>query len=342
MIERMAAAARAELPEDRRARKRQIANGVEHLVAHEFVAEAQALRIDDAGVRNGDRILERCAQRESRLPQPLDVGEEAESARARQFAAEGRRIEPQRLALMADGGVVEVDLDVEGQAALAGRQFGECAAPLHAHGLENFDMPALRRQHGQTRLVDRGDEGGRRAVENRRFRPVDLHQSIVDAQTGQSRHGVFDGRNRIAAAEPYRRAEFGRDDARPEGGRDRLGGEIGAHEDDARIGFRRMQRDTRGLGGMDAKAVERNGRGKSGLQLPGVSAIGLRFQAFGGFDTGHPASSPSELQRNWPNALELRASTLKKAEHVPPDGPETIRAGRMSQITDCERMLKGR
>jgi len=61
-------------------------------VAHELVGVAQSLGIEDGVAIDGDRILERGAQRVACLPQLLDVADEAESAGAGDLAAECRRI----------------------------------------------------------------------------------------------------------------------------------------------------------------------------------------------------------------------------------------------------------
>lgn len=206
---------------------------------------------------------------------------------------------------MADGGMVEVDLDVERQAVafirspllrtsqeIRRRKFREGGAALDAHGLEDFDGAALGRLRDDAGLVDRRDEGRRGAVEHRNFRPVHLDQGVVDAQARQRRHGVFDGRDRVAAPKANGRAEFGRNDARPERRGDRLGRQIAAQQEDARIGFRRVQQDARRLAGMDADALERDGGGKSSLQVPArvgdAGAARGGHGAFCSFETGHP------------------------------------------------------
>src|SRR6185437_13743997 len=68
--------------DDRSARERQIADRVERLVAHELISVAQPFRIEDRVAVDGDRILQRRAEREALLPQRLDVAEETEGAGA--------------------------------------------------------------------------------------------------------------------------------------------------------------------------------------------------------------------------------------------------------------------
>ena len=60
--------------------------------------------------------------------QALDVGQEAEGARAGQFAAERGGVEIENLALAADHLAVEIDFDFEAEALVGGAQLGEGAA----------------------------------------------------------------------------------------------------------------------------------------------------------------------------------------------------------------------
>ena len=87
-VQPMAAATGTEGAEDGRAGKRQVADRVERLVAHELVGIAKAFAVDDAVVADGDGVLERGAERETGSPQPLHVLHEAEGAGAGKLAAE--------------------------------------------------------------------------------------------------------------------------------------------------------------------------------------------------------------------------------------------------------------
>ena len=77
---------------NRSAPERQIADRVERLVAHELVGVAQTFRIEDGVAIDGDRILERRAEREAGPPQSLHIADEPKSARASDVASESRRI----------------------------------------------------------------------------------------------------------------------------------------------------------------------------------------------------------------------------------------------------------
>ena len=63
MVELVAAAHRAVDAEQRRAGQRQIADGVERLVAGELVGEAQAFGIEQPLFVDDERVLERGAER---------------------------------------------------------------------------------------------------------------------------------------------------------------------------------------------------------------------------------------------------------------------------------------
>ena len=69
--------------------KRQVAHGIEHLVADELVLVAQAFHVDDAAVvADHHRIFERRAERIAGGPQAFDILHETEGAGAGNFAAE--------------------------------------------------------------------------------------------------------------------------------------------------------------------------------------------------------------------------------------------------------------
>jgi hypothetical protein len=67
---------------------REIAAQVEHLVAHELVGPAQALRVHHLLVVEHDRVVERAAAREASVPERVDLAQEPERARRRDVALE--------------------------------------------------------------------------------------------------------------------------------------------------------------------------------------------------------------------------------------------------------------
>src|SRR3984957_11028763 len=130
--------------DDRRARERQIADRIERLVAHELVGVAEPFRVEDGVAVDGDRILERGAQRIAGPPQSLDVADESEGSGAGDIAPESRRIKIEHPALAADRRRFEVDLDVEAEAAFGGHEFGEAALRVQPPRLANLGIGAER------------------------------------------------------------------------------------------------------------------------------------------------------------------------------------------------------
>src|SRR5690348_10748436 len=128
--------------DDRSTSERQIADRVERLVAHELVGVAQPFRIEDGVAVDGDRILQRGAEREALLPQRLDVAEEAEGAGAGDLAAECRRIKIEHPALAPDRRRFEVDLDVEPEAVLRRQELGKAAVVVHADRPDDPEVAA--------------------------------------------------------------------------------------------------------------------------------------------------------------------------------------------------------
>src|SRR6478672_5543376 len=71
--------------------EREITNGVQHLVADEFVCKAQAFRIEYAIFTHNERVFERGAECIARAPQLGDVAHKSKSTGARDLAAERLR-----------------------------------------------------------------------------------------------------------------------------------------------------------------------------------------------------------------------------------------------------------
>src|SRR5579883_2724017 len=205
----------SESADHRRAGQSQIADRIEQLVAHEFVAIAQTFGIDDAVAVKGDRIVERGAEGEAHFPEPLDIADKAECARPSDLVAEDARIEFDDFALAADGRRGKIDLDVEAEAAIGRTQFGISRAAFDADRLDDFQIAARRREARHPDLVDRGDERRGRTVEDRRFRPVNFNHRVVDAEPGQSRQEMLDRGDRGLAGIAEHRAELRLRDVRP-------------------------------------------------------------------------------------------------------------------------------
>src|SRR3546814_14293393 len=62
-----------EVADDRRADQVEVADRIEHLVAHEFVAEAQALGVEDLLAVHHDGVVQRAAAGEAHGAHLLDV-----------------------------------------------------------------------------------------------------------------------------------------------------------------------------------------------------------------------------------------------------------------------------
>src|SRR5690242_317383 len=198
-VQAVAAATRMEGAENGRARKGEVADRIERLVAHELVAITQAFAVDDAVVANGDGILQRGAEREASSPQPLHVLHEAERPSARELAAEGTGIYVDLDPLGADQGGVEVDLDIEVEAVM-GCKLAEGAILLDTDRLQYFQETARRFELGKADFVDRLDEARCAAVHDRHFAAIDLDQGVIDAETAQSGEQVLDRGDRGAVA----------------------------------------------------------------------------------------------------------------------------------------------
>ena len=87
----MAAAVHDQMPLNRMADQRQIADHIQNLVPHELVLEPQ--RIEHAGLAEDDRVLERAAERQAALAQHLDFLQEAERPRRRNLVDEHLLVE---------------------------------------------------------------------------------------------------------------------------------------------------------------------------------------------------------------------------------------------------------
>src|SRR5262245_57553403 len=88
VVELVATPNRAISAEDRHAGQRQIADGVERLVADELVRIAGAFRIQHTRIADHDRVFERGAERIAGAPELADIPHETERTRTRDVAPE--------------------------------------------------------------------------------------------------------------------------------------------------------------------------------------------------------------------------------------------------------------
>src|SRR6266850_3410609 len=78
-VQRMPGAVRDEMADDRMTDEREVADGVENLVADELVLEPQRV-VEHSRFAENDGVLERAAERQTVLAEHLDVLEECERA----------------------------------------------------------------------------------------------------------------------------------------------------------------------------------------------------------------------------------------------------------------------
>src|SRR5262245_42488510 len=86
VVELMPAPHRVVSAEQGSTRERQVAHGVQYLVANEFVRETRTLRVENAVVADYEGIFERRAECVARVPQARHIAQEAEGARTRNVA----------------------------------------------------------------------------------------------------------------------------------------------------------------------------------------------------------------------------------------------------------------
>src|SRR2546427_3092499 len=127
-MQRMPGAVRDEMADDRMADEREVADGVENLVADELVLEPQRV-VEPTRFAQHDGVLERAAERQTVLAQHLDVLEERERARRRDLLHErglgdtdGPRLMAEQRMVVADAvGDLEVIRRVERNPFVAAR-----------------------------------------------------------------------------------------------------------------------------------------------------------------------------------------------------------------------------
>src|SRR5262249_56853654 len=117
-------------------RQRQIADRVQYFMGNELVGETHALRVENAVVADDKRVLERGAERVARVPQRGHIAHEAESARARDVAAERFGLHVDRQRLTPDERVLELDLRLDTEAAGIGPYLSERISLAHPPRLQ--------------------------------------------------------------------------------------------------------------------------------------------------------------------------------------------------------------
>src|SRR5258708_3278332 len=115
----MSGPGRGHAGQHRRSGQIEVADAIEHLVAHELVFEPQALVVEDAIAADADGVLERATAGEAGGAQAVDVLDEAEGAGARDLGLERLRRHVQAAGLPGHRGEAQIELEMERQAAAA-------------------------------------------------------------------------------------------------------------------------------------------------------------------------------------------------------------------------------
>src|SRR6185312_16513470 len=109
-------------------REREIAHGIERLVADELVLEAQAAGVENAVFGEANGVFERGAERIALAPELRDIAHKAEGAGGREFVAEGVGRKRCRITLTADQRMIEIDLDLDAETGVVREKFARGAA----------------------------------------------------------------------------------------------------------------------------------------------------------------------------------------------------------------------
>src|SRR5512143_377429 len=242
-----------------------VADGVEHLVFDELVVVAQSVLVEHAELVHDDGVVERAAERETLVAQVFDLMHEAERARARDLFRIGGigEVDADGLAATVEHGMREGDGEFDLEAVMRDE-----ARPLVA--VAHLDR--LRDAHVLLRRILLDDAGGlqqehegrRGAVHDGNLGAGQIDQQVVDAEAGEGRHQVLDGRHLGGAGLEHRAQPGVGDQIRVGldfGGRD----EIHPPEHDAGIGTRRAQGHLDLDAGMQADAGRLDRRFESAL-----------------------------------------------------------------------------
>ena len=122
--------------------KSEIPDRVQHLVAHEFVAEARTFGIEDTVLRDHKRVFERGAQRISGIPQRGHIAHKTKRARPRQLATESVGLDVNREDLPADQRMIEFDFRFYPKAPGVWQDFSESIPNGDPYRFEHLDVAA--------------------------------------------------------------------------------------------------------------------------------------------------------------------------------------------------------
>lgn len=220
----------------------QVADRIEHLVAHELVVVAQRVVVEDAVLVEHDRVVHARAARETHLAQHLGLVREAERARARDLAhvRRLRQIDLERLPRLVDGRVAEIDreFDLEAEVRIETR---ELVAVADFDGLRDLDETLGRVLLFDARGLQQEHERSGTAVHDRDFLGRHVDVEVVDTEARAGRHQMLDRRDARTILLQHRREARVADRHRRGRDIDRRR-QIDAREHDARVRRGRPQR----------------------------------------------------------------------------------------------------
>src|SRR5262249_24800788 len=98
-------------------------------------------------------------------------------------------------ALAADRPRLEVDLDVQAEPALGRKEGGEPALVVNPDRPDDLEIAARPALLAQADGIDGPDKVNGGAVHDRRLRPINFDQDIVDPKPGKRRQKMLDRRN---------------------------------------------------------------------------------------------------------------------------------------------------
>src|SRR5262245_26526071 len=253
----MAAALDGDMALERQPEQRQVAEQVEHLVAHELVGPAQPVAVQDAELVHHHGVVEVAPAGEAAPPERLHLAQEAEGAGAAQLALEALVVDhevPELLA--ADRRMGEVDRvgDPQPAARLDADQPVAVADLERAAHAQRAARNALVEDAGRP---DQEHERGGAAVHHRNLGAVDLDAHVVDAEAAERGEQMLDGADaRIAA--PERGGEAGRGGRRAVRWQLHRLRQVRAHEHDAGIRPCGLERALHGLARVESDARTRD------------------------------------------------------------------------------------
>jgi len=224
----------------------EIADEIERFVAAEFVGEAKGA-VDDGVVGEDQSVFVGTAADEAHFAHAFEIALEAEGAGGSQQMAEGVAIDVQVHVLAADGGMREINGAAD--AELPGWINADTAAGVgDFEGLENAQVAAAAAKGANAGAAEHFDEGLRGAVEDGDFNGVEVHEAVVHAAGVKRGEQVLGGGDEHAFLHEAGGVADASDVA--DVGLDGEIVEVGAAEDDARVGWGRSQAQVAVHGGV--------------------------------------------------------------------------------------------